>query len=182
MAFIEWAILTAVLIAVIIVCRLLWAWLRLKSHAHVEPVEVADPSIASELNQLVEQIARQAGVAPPPLFIRRAALPNAFVVATMLRPELYLTDELLEQCNASTNPLEMLTRVLSHEISHIRRGDALRLGLLAWLSQIFTGAGLRRLAARCTQSIENIEHLTDVEADQLMQQLVGQDNEARDRV
>jgi len=178
MAFIEWAILTVVLIALIIVCRLLWAWLRLKSHAHVEPVEVADPSIASEMNQLVADIATLAGVATPPVFIRRAALPNAFVVATVLRPEIYLTDELLEQCNASANPLNMLTRVLSHEISHIRRGDGLWLGLLTWLSHIFTGTGMPRLAATCTQRIAGIEQQADIEVDQLMQQLVGQDKES----
>jgi len=174
MILLLWLLTSLIILIALTASRMIWAWRMLRNHPHVEPIEIADPSIAEEMNQLIADVAAAAAVPPPALFIRRGMLPNAFIVAAIARPELYLTDELLERCDQCENGLNELTRVVCHEIAHIKRGDALRLGLLTWCCQFFSTTGMKNLAGRCTQRITGIEQLADKEADRLMQQLAGQ--------
>jgi len=164
MLLIQWSAIAIAMIALLLTCRLLWAWFRLRTHPHVESFEVAHPEIASQLNLLIEDVAKTVGIATPSLFIRRAALPNAFVAATIFRPELYLTDELLEHCNCNIDGLEQLTLTLCHEMTHIRRGDAIPLGLLTWGEQWASSLSLVTLAGWFQNSIARIEEETDIES------------------
>jgi len=148
-----------------IALRLLWAWYKLRSHPHVEPIEIAQPSIANAMQQMVAEVANIAGIAPPPVFIRRAALPNAFIVAGIFRPELFLTDELLEQCDN----LEDLKRVICHEVAHIKRGDDIALGILTLASQWSRKLAMTSLANFSEKRIGKIEHATDLAAQAIFQ-------------
>ncbi len=160
MIWLAWICLLFATAVIVLGLRLLWAWRRLRTHPHVEPIEIAHPSIAHEMQQMVAEIAEIAGVAPPPVFIRRAALPNAFVMVSITRPELYLTDELLEQCSS----LEELKRIICHEIAHIKRGDAIPLGLLTLATQWGRKLAIASLANFFDKRIANIEHAADLEA------------------
>jgi len=166
-----WLLFTAVatsLIAALIATRLLWAWYRLKLHPHVETVEIACPALATELNALVKEIANKAGVEAPALYIRRASLPNAFVIATILRPELYLTDELLEYCDTRPNSLELLMQTICHEITHLKRGDALPIAFLTWGLHAAGRASIRQLEMTIKERIACIEASVDEEAHRLL--------------
>jgi len=163
MLWLEWICLLIATLAIGVALRLLWAWHRLRSHPHVEPIEIAKPSIASELRRLVANVADIAGVIPPPIYIRRAALPNAFIVAGTFRPELFLTDELLEQCSS----LEELEHIICHEIAHIKRGDAIPLGLLTLGLQCCQPFPLPFLTNYFQRRINQIEQAADKQANQL---------------
>ena len=143
-----------------IALRLLWAWHKLRSHPHIEPIEIAQPSIAKEMKQLVAEVANIAGIVPPAVYIRRAALPNAFIVAGIFRPELFLTDELLEQCGN----LEDLKRVICHEIAHIKRGDEISLGMLTLATQWSRMLAIHFPVNYFQKRITKIEHAADLEA------------------
>ncbi|MDX8397367.1 MAG: M48 family metalloprotease [Mariprofundaceae bacterium] len=161
--------ITLITVSLLIIIDLGLAWRRLITHPHIEAIEVAEPSIADALKQLVAEVSATAGVLAPALYIRRAALPNAFIVATIFRPELYLTDEMLEQCD---NSLEDLTRVICHEIAHIQRGDAFRLGLLNY-GILWSGKlTLKRLEGKFRSTINSIERQTDTQAEVIFQQLI----------
>jgi len=168
MIALQWFVFIVAGVAMLTALRLAWAWQRLRSHPHVEPVEIAKPSVAEELKRLVAMIADHAGIAPPLLYIRRAAMPNAFVIVAISRPELYLTDELLEHCDSIDNGLEYLTFTICHEIAHIRRGDSIRLGLLTYASQWANLLGLHKLEKIVRKKIEAIEQQTDMEAERLV--------------
>ncbi len=169
MATLQWLLFSTCLLVLFMALRFVWLGQQLRRHPHVEPVERAKPEISCELNALVGEIAAIANIATPQLYIRRAALPNAFVVAAIARPELYLTDELLEHCCTTANPLAELTHVLAHEIAHIRRGDAIPLGLLHWLRGCAVMPA--RFRRRCERHIAIIEKDADCEARQLVQRL-----------
>jgi len=146
-----------------ITVRLLWARYSLRPHPHVEPVEIAKPEISNALHRLVNNIADIADVAPPPIYIRRAALPNAFIVAGIFRPELFLTDELLEQCDN----LEELERIICHEIAHIQHADALPLGLLTLGLQYCQPFPLPFLTNYFQRHINQIEQAANKQAEHL---------------
>ncbi|WP_241697006.1 M48 family metalloprotease [Mariprofundus sp. KV] len=148
----------------LIVTQLVWAWRRLKRHPHVEIVELAKPEISAELNTLVEVVANTAGVAPPQLYVRRASLPNAFMIAAIIRPELYLTDELLEHCDSRDDGLNHLTQTICHEIAHIKRGDAIRLGFLTWVMHTASSLSIHSVAKSVLLKIDSIEVAADNEA------------------
>jgi len=154
-------------IALYTVTKLAWLWYRLRFHPHVERVEVAFPAIAHELNALVAEVATAAGVSAPALYIRRAALPNAFIVATIIRPELYLTDELLEDCDNRPDGMNHLIHTVCHEIAHIKRGDAIKLCFLTWLMHLTSALCLPSLANTFREQIGSLELDTDIEANHL---------------
>ena len=158
-------------IALFVVIKLLWAWYRLRSHPHVESIEVANPEVAADLNALIAEVAAAAGIAAPPLYIRRAALPNAFIVAAIIRPELYLTDELLEECDGQADGLHQLMHTICHEIAHIKRGDAIKLGILTWLTHTVASFSMNSNGGIFQCKIELIEDAANVEADSLMVRL-----------
>jgi len=163
MLLLEWTCIFIAIIATFIGLKLAWAWHRLRSHPHVEPIEVAKPSISDSLHNLIKHVAIIAGVNAPPIYIRRAALPNAFIVAGIFRSEIFLSDELLEECVS----LEALERVICHEIAHIKHGDALPLGLLTLGLQCSQTLSLSFLANYFQNRIDQIEHAADMQAHQL---------------
>jgi len=165
MIWFEWICLLLVVTVIAIGLQLLWAWHKLRTHPHVETIEIAKPAISQELGNLVTKVAYVADVTPPPVYIRRAVLPNAFIVAGIIRPELFLTDELLEQCES----LETLERIICHEIAHIKRGDAIPLGMLMLASQWSRKLAMTSLANFFEKRIDRIEHVTDLEARTIFQ-------------
>jgi len=160
-------------VALYVMIKLIWVWYRLRFHPHVERIEIAFPAIAPELNALVDEVATVAGVSTPALYIRRAALPNAFIVATIIRPELYLTDELLEDCDRRQDGLNRLIHTVCHEIAHIKRGDAPKLCFLTWLMHLTSALCLPSLANAVSKKIGSIEQDTDIEANHLAGMLAG---------
>jgi len=171
MAVLQWLVAAMAAISILMAARLIWAWQRLRSHPHVETIDIANPEIALELKQLVADVAGIAEVSIPQLYIRRSQLPNAFVVAAIIRPELFLTDELLEYCDNQENGLQQLTFSICHEIAHIQRDDPLRLGLLTYASQWTSILGLQSLEEMAHEKIADIERQTDMEAEQLVHHL-----------
>jgi len=162
MISLEWMCILIASIAILISVRLVWAWHHLRSHPHVEPIEIAKPSISEPLNNLVKQVASIAKVDAPPIYIRRASMPNAFILAGIFRPELFLSDELLEQCQS----IEALEHVICHEIAHIQHGDALPLGLLTMglqCCQLFPF-----LMHYLQRHIDKIEQVADKQANHLL--------------
>ena len=168
MLVLQWIAITLLIISLLAILDLALAWFRLTTHPHIDPIEVAKPEIAFELNQLVAEVAAAAAISPPPIYIRRAAMPNAFVMAAISRPELYLTDELLEHCD---NSLEELTRVICHEVSHIQRGDAFKLGFLTYGAQWSSRLSLKWLKTIFQSAIDRIEQETDARGEQLVARL-----------
>jgi len=161
MLILQYTLLLLSAMSILIAMRLIWAWSKLRFHPHVEPLATAEPQICDALESLVEHVANHAKIEPPEILIRRAALPNAFIAASCLRPEMYLTDELLECCT----DIQHLERVICHEIAHIRRGDSVPLGLLTWAlqwSQIFH---IKPVSTWLEARIASIELATDKEAE-----------------
>ncbi|MBL4760686.1 MAG: M48 family metalloprotease [Mariprofundaceae bacterium] len=149
--------------------RLTWAWYRLQTHPSIETIEIAKPEIAEAIHALTQQISQTAQVPSPRLFIRRAALPNAFIIACIWKPDLYLTDELLEQCEQHHDPLAYLTFVLCHEIAHIQRGDAIQVGLLTYSHQWTELLKFKTISQHIEKNLAHIEQQTDALAEALMQ-------------
>ncbi len=164
MLLLEWICILIVSITVLISARLLWAWQHLRYHPHVEPIEVAKPSISKPLNNLVKQVASIAQVKTPPIYIRRASMPNAFILAGIFRPELFLSDELLEQCQS----IEALEHVICHEIAHIQHADALPLGLLTMGLQCCQLLPLPFMTHYIQRRIDKIEQAADKQANHLL--------------
>jgi len=149
--------------------RLTWAWYHLQTHPSIETIEIAKPEIAEAIHALTQQISQTAQVPSPRIFIRRATLPNAFIIACIWKPDLYLTDELLEQCEQHDDPLAYLTFVLCHEIAHIQRGDAAQVGLLTYALQWTELLKLKPSCKRIESKLAHIEQQTDALAKTLMQ-------------
>ncbi|MDQ6992685.1 MAG: M48 family metalloprotease [Mariprofundus sp.] len=167
----QYLAITIATLALLFACRLSWASYRLSAHPHVEPIESAHPGIAFELNQLIADIASIACIPAPALYIQRSALPNAFVVATISRPDLFLTDELLEECDSLADGVDRLTWVICHEIAHIQRADALRVGLLISINQALLFLHLEKSAHYFQLKIQQIENETDIIAETLLTKL-----------
>lgn len=163
-----------VVLSIVMALRLIWATFKLRTHPAVESVETAHPELAEYLKALVSDIAEVANIPNAPhLHIRRAALPNAFIVASIFKPDLFLTDELLEHCNSMENGLDELTMVLCHEIAHLKRHDAIPLGLLTYAEQWGDKLQLNGLKHSVQKQIQKIESETDKVANNLFQQLKG---------
>lgn len=172
MQLLQWLAIALTAISLLVILDISQAWFRLRNHAHIETVEDAKPEIANDLKCLIADISAAAEIPAPSLFIRRAAMPNAFVAAAISRPELYLTDELLEQCD---NSLDELTKVICHEIAHIQRGDALKLGLLNYGARWSNKLTLIGLENTFLSAINNIEDATDKQAEVIFQRLIDSD-------
>ena len=172
MEVLQWTTIFIGSVSSLVAIRLSWASYRLRSHPEVEPIEIAHPELSEHLHMMVSHISNLAELqAPPSLFVRRAALPNAFIVASTFRPELYITDELLEHCNECENPLQKLEHVICHEVAHIKRGDAIPLGLLTYASQWSSSLGLKPVDQLVQSKISHIEKETDKIAEKLFKEL-----------
>jgi len=150
--------------------HLLWAWWRIHSHPHVEPAYIAIPEIEPYLSQMISDIAKLAKIAPPELYVCRAQLPNAFVIATIMRAELFITDELLEEANNLDNKLDYLTRIICHEIAHLKNHDSIRLGLITYINNLSSSLHVRLIEQQCTLLITKIEQQADLTASALFKQ------------
>lgn len=172
MVFIQCFLAVIVAIAFFVIARLSWASYKLRNHPSVEPIAIAHPEIAPELNQLIHDISKAANLDfSPALFVRRGALPNAFIAAVIIRPELFISDELLEQCDTCNNGLEELMRVLCHEIAHLQRHDAIRLGLLTYIEQSSHVLRLKFTERFAQNKIAHIEKQTDLAADEIFKKV-----------
>ena len=157
------------LAAAMVALYFLWVWQRLRQHPHVQPVEIAVPSIAQELNGVVSQVSAIAGVRAPRLFIRRAELPNAFVVASFMRPELYMTDELLEWLDQQHDGTDQLYRIVCHEIAHIKLHHEIPMGIANMMQLVGKKLGIKVATTMGSRWIERMEN----DADALSSDLYG---------
>jgi len=158
-------------IALSIALHLLWAWRNIHKNPHVEPAHIAIPDTEPYLSQLISEISNIAGVNSPALFVCRAQLPNAFVVATIMRAEIFVTDELLEAANDRQDRLNYLIRVICHEIAHLKNKDSIRLGLLTYIANLAGFLKLRMVENKCNQLITKIEQRAHLTADQLFEEV-----------
>jgi len=165
---IQYIILACTFLASASLLHLSWALYSLHHHPSIEPIAIAQPEISATLQQLLEQLSQLAEITTPDIYIRRAALPNAFVVASVFRQDIYLTDEMLETCDEQDNPLDYLSFVLCHEICHIKRNDSIRLGILTYAGWAATCLRLRNINAYIEQKTRYIEQQTDSMADKLL--------------
>jgi len=172
MESLQWAVAFVGSVSTLVAMRLSWASYSLRSHPEVEPIEIAHPELSEHLHMMVSHISSIAKLkSSPSLFVRRAALPNAFIVASTFRPELYLTDELFEYCNECENPLQKLEQVICHEIAHLKRGDAIPLGLLTYAYQWSSNLRLKPVHQLVQSKISHIENETDKVAEELFKEL-----------
>jgi len=135
---------------------------HLIQHSHVMPLNQALPVQGNLIQQLISDMASIAEVLPPEVFVYRARLPNAYIAAMPLRPELFLSDEALEQANESDRPLENLAQLVGHELAHIRLHHALYHAAITFIaqSQSFIFFPLRSL---CLVSLNKLESSADLE-------------------
>jgi len=90
------------------------------------------PRVAPELTDLLDILARRAGLPRRPRLYRiPAPAVTAFAVGTRENAAIGVTDGLLRTLN-----LRELAGVLAHEVSHIRRNDLRVLGLGAFMGQV----------------------------------------------
>jgi len=165
MLLLQWIVAVVTITSIMAAMHLSWAWLRLRNHPHIETIEIAKPEIATELKHMIKGISTIAGISPPPLFIRRGRLPSAFVVAAISRPELYISDEMLENCSNIESGLAELERVVCHEIAHIQRGDALKIGMFTYGTQCSNKLTLKGVENIFQSAIDRIERETDKQAE-----------------
>jgi len=93
-------------------------------------------SDAPWLFELVENLARRAGMPPPPLYLIPISTPNAF--ATGRNPQhaaVAVTSGILELCDRRE-----LAGVLAHELSHVQNRDTLTSTVAATLAGVITHA------------------------------------------
>jgi len=156
--------------ALSIALHLLWAWWRIHSHPHVEPAYIAIPEIEPYLSRMISDISKIAEITPPELFVCRARLPNAFVIATIMRAELFITDELLEEANDQHDKLRYLTGIICHEIAHLKNNDSIRLGLISYIHNLSAFMKIRLIEKACSRRILKIEQQAHLTANELSQQ------------
>lgn len=154
-------------IALLMAAYVLWAWYRLHHHPHVEHLQVALPDVADEFHSLIRLVAGAAGVSTPDVYVRRAALPNAFVLAATIRPELYLTDELLEFLDGQDDGFQRLVFILCHEMAHLELGHALPMGVAQFFELLGDKVGLPFIRKFGAHRIARMEEEADVRARQL---------------
>jgi len=158
-------------LALAITTHLLWAWKRIHSHPHVEPARIAIPEVAPYLENMLADISSIANVTPPDLYFRRGHLPNAFLIATIFRSEIFITDALLEAANDKKDKLGFLTHVLCHEVAHIKNNDSIKLGLFTYIKNLAELLKLGAIETIYIQKILLIEQQADITAAELSNQV-----------
>ncbi|MDX8396024.1 MAG: M48 family metalloprotease [Mariprofundaceae bacterium] len=167
--------------ALSIALHLLWAWRCIHAHPHVEPAYIAIPEIEPYLSRMIKDISKVAEITPPELFVCRARLPNAFVIVTIMRSELFITDELLEEANNQQHKLDYLTSIICHEIAHLKNQDSIKLGLITYMNNISACLHFRFVEEKCDRLISLIEQRADLTASDLFKEysLSLSDNDLR---
>ena len=178
MIVISFLIGTISLIALLLSSYFWWARYKITNHPNVEPIHIAHPSIAEEMTNLVEHIAAIARTPSPKVFVFRSKLPNAFIVPSTRNPRLFLADELFEACNAlgADAGLKHLERAICHEIAHLKRRDALPLGVIELISILGQRLRLKSFIHSSNNWRDSIERQTDNMAISLLQSLQAQLN------
>ena len=152
---------------------LLLAWKTIHSHPHVQPLdEVISADIALHLKTIIAKISNLAGIETPNIYICRAELPNAFAVASIMRTELFLTDELLEEANNKENKLEYLTMVLCHEIAHIQHNHSLEPGLWTYGFKVGIFFRVQAIHRYCKNRLIRLEDQADISAKALYEKML----------
>jgi len=135
---------------------------KLTRHPLVQPLEQALPVNAPLFKRLIADLAACAGVPEPKTWIYRSALPDAFVAATCLHPDLFLADELLERANrAGKHALDILEQAIAHELAHIKLHQELAHALLVHTPPPFKAWADARL--------QRMEREADAEAGLILQ-------------
>jgi len=112
-------------------------------------IEYVDRARYPQLHQMVEDLARRAGIPKPKIGIAHAGLPNAFAFGRwMSDSRVCVTDGILNLLDE-----EELRAVLGHELSHVRNRDVLTITVLSVIPMVlyriawyflFYGGGRRR--------------------------------------
>lgn len=152
-----------VLFHICAVCIGLWkANQHLINHQHVMPLIDALPVQGELIQQLIVDMSGCAGIQPPDVFIYRSRLPNAFISAIALRPELFLSDEALEEANESSSPLEVFIQLIGHELAHIKLHHRLYHAPIMYIAQS-TSFWFSPFKRTCRRAIDKLESEADME-------------------
>jgi|GEM_PF-4514773 len=167
-------------LALILLCLLvhfLWSRYRITSHPHVEPIHIALPSIADEIQLLVEKVSYIAQIPVPKTYIFRSQLSNAFIIASTKSPHLFLSDELFEECNelGEEQGIEKLEWTICHEIAHIQNRDALPIYIIEVIRAITSLLRLGSLTQLTGKWVSTIENRANIEANKLYA-MIGSSN------
>lgn len=161
------ALILVAAIIIWLVLRLLWITWRLTKHPHMETVDIARPSIAPFIHSMVEKISQAASITPPPIYILRSQLPNAFIFFPF-KSRLILTDELLEEADQKADGVTFLEKIICHEIAHIALKHGARLLSLKLLEELVPAT----LFKKCGEAwLSRIEDEADVFAENIFNQL-----------
>ncbi|MEM8921619.1 MAG: M48 family metalloprotease [Pseudomonadota bacterium] len=151
--------IVATLIALVFHLIVLWRADTIVLQLHgAREVTLEDPSpILRAYAADTQALAQKAGLAPPRIFVVEAHQPNAFVAGR---------DALHASVAVTTGLLKTVTReearaVIAHELAHVKRGDALAMGVSASLAALVTRFvwlltapfGASRAATRATARI-----------------------------
>lgn len=91
-----------------------------------------DQASAPQLHAIVDELARRAGLGTSPaLYYVPTAVPNAFAVGRGREAALAVTDGLLRILDRRE-----LVGVLAHEVSHIRNGDTVIMGIAGMIARL----------------------------------------------
>jgi len=144
-----------------------WSKYRITHHPHVESIHIALPSIADEIQSLAQKIALIAQIETPNIYIFRAQFSNAFIITARRTPYLFLSDELLEECNALgvDAGIGKLEWTICHEIAHIQRHDALPIYIVEIVSSFASLLQFKKLSRFTEQWRFSIEEQADSKAD-----------------
>jgi len=150
-----------------------WSSYRITSHPHVEPIHIALPSIADEIQLLVEKVSYIAQIPVPETYIFRSQLSNAFIIASTKSPHLFLSDELFEECNelGEEQGIEKLEWTICHEIAHIQHNDALPVYLIETVHALTTTLKLNKFSQLIDKWADTIEKRADTKANKLYQSI-----------
>jgi len=155
----------------------LWkANLRLIHHPHVMPLAQALPVQGETFRQLIADMSACAGVSVPDVFVYRSQLPNAFISAIPLHPELFLSDESLEEANESQTPLDAFTQLIGHELAHIKLHHKLYHAVIMYFDQS-TSLWLQPFKKACQTSLQKLELEADTEGSLIAKRYLAQQPE-----
>jgi len=142
-------------------------------HPHVMPLAQALPVQGETFRKLIADMSACADIPVPDVFVYRSQLPNAFISAIPLRPELFLSDESLEEANENKMPLDAFTQLIGHELAHIKLHHKLYHAIIMYFDQS-TSLWLRPFKKACRASLQKLELEADKEGSLIAKQYLTQ--------